>query len=94
MNSGVITALFATYCIFVSVFMRIIFNEKLKLKFFAGIGCMLICVGFISYSALTKDTGESEKEEGLNQNAVLALSFGIGAPFMISIMITLSRYWT
>ena len=52
MNTGVITALFATYCIFVSIEMRIVFAETLKLKFFIGILAMLICVGCISFSAL------------------------------------------
>ena len=90
MNTGVITALFATYCIFVSIEMRIIFNEKLKFKFFLGIGAMLICVGFISFSALAGHHGGG----ALNKNAAYALIFGISAPLMISIMITLSRWWT
>ena len=94
MNCGVITALFATYCIFVSIFMRIIFKEKLKCKFLIGISCMLICVGFISCSALLTDNDDNQNESTLNKNAIYALSFGIAAPFMISIMITLSRYWT
>ena len=72
--------------------MRIFFKEKLKCKFYAGIICMLTCVSFISFSALS---GE-HKSDGAKQkyNAILALSFGIMAPLMISIMITISRYWT
>jgi len=49
---------------------------------------MLTCVSFISMSALSAGKG------GLNKNAILALTFGICAPLMISIMITISRYWT
>jgi hypothetical protein len=52
---------------------------------------MLTCVSFISLSALT---GNSKDGHGLNKNAILALTFGILAPLMISIMITISRYWT
>ena len=51
---------------------------------------MLTCVSFISFSALSSQ----HKEGKLNKNAICALGFGIMAPLMISIMITISRYWT
>ena len=48
---------------------------------------MLACVTIISLQSL--DTGSS-----LNYNALYALGFGLLAPFMISISISISRYWT
>ena len=48
---------------------------------------MLACVSIISLQSL--DTGSS-----LDINALKALLFGLLAPFMISISISVSRYWT
>ena len=49
---------------------------------------MLACVTIISLQSLGEGDGE------LNINAVYALSYGLLAPFMISISISISRFWT
>ena len=88
LNQGIITAFFATYCIFTSVIFRFLFKEKLEFKFLIGIFFMLACVTIISLQSLGEGDGE------LNVNAVYALSYGLLAPFMISISISISRFWT
>ena len=87
LNQGIITALFATYCIFTSVIFRFLFKEKLELKFLFGIFFMMTCVAIISLQSL-------DFSEGLDLDAVFALSFGLLAPFLISVSISISRYWT
>ena len=47
---------------------------------------MLGCVGCISLQNL----GGGK----IDENAIYALSFGIFAPFMIAMAISISRYWT
>ena len=47
---------------------------------------MLACVGCISLSNLSSGH--------INMDAILALCFGIFAPFMIAITISISKYWT
>ena len=90
LNSGVITSMFATYCIFTSIFTWIVFKEKLKLKFVLGIALMLCCVALISLSSIEPSGGKSK----IKKEAYYALGYGLLAPFLISISITLSRYFT
>lgn len=87
LNGGIITSLFATYCIFTSIIFRFLFKEKLETKFLFGIFFMMACVAIISLQSL--DLGSQ-----LNENALYALSFGLLAPFLISVSISISRYWT
>ena len=85
-NQGIITAMFATYCIFTAVIFRFLFNEVLQTKFMIGMLFMLACVCCISLSNLSSGH--------INTDAILALCFGIIAPLMISITISISKYMT
>ena len=60
LNSGVITSMFSTYCIFTSILTWIVFNEKLKLKFVLGISLMICCVALISLSSF--ESGDPNKK--------------------------------
>jgi drug/metabolite transporter (DMT)-like permease len=50
LNQGLITSMFATYCIFTTVFSYFLFNEKLSLKFSIGISFMIACVALVAGS--------------------------------------------
>ena len=50
LNQGLITAMFATYCVFTSVIFYLLFNEKLKMKFLLGIALMVSCVVLVALS--------------------------------------------
>ena len=78
--------MFATYCIFTAVIFRFLFNEKLEAKFVVGMLFMIVCVCCISLQSL----GGGE----ISINALYALGLGILAPFMISLTISVSKYWT
>jgi drug/metabolite transporter (DMT)-like permease len=90
LNSGVITSMFSTYCIFTSFFTWVVFGEKLQLKFVFGIFLLICGVAFISLSSFssTNNSGERKIE------VYYALGFGLLAPFLISISITVARYFT
>jgi drug/metabolite transporter (DMT)-like permease len=91
LNSGVITAMFATYCIFTAVFSWIFFGEKLSLKFAVGIGLMMSCVVCISASAFFGNNKLSLDEV---LHTYYALGYGLLAPLLISISISVARYFT
>ena len=50
LNQGLITAMFATYCVFTSIIFYMIFNEKLRVKFLVGIALMVSCVVLVALS--------------------------------------------
>ena len=78
--------MFATYCIFTAIIFRFLFGEKLGTKFLIGMLFMLACVSCISLQSLGSG--------GFSENTILALGLGIFAPFMISLTISVSKYWT
>lgn len=78
--------MFATYCIFTAIIFRFLFNEKLEAKFVVGMLFMLVCVGCISLQSLGGGS--------ISANALYAIGLGILAPFMISLTISVSKYWT
>ena len=79
--------MFATYCIFTAILFRILFGEKLGIKFLIGMFFMLACVSCISLQSLGSEGGASKNE-------FYALGFAIFAPFMIALTISVSKYWT
>jgi len=78
-----------------------IFNEKLKSKYVIGILMMLVCVGLVSNPvgankvSLDQDMNyQTNVKDDYLVNFYSTIGFGLLAPIMISLFITLSRYWT
>lgn len=83
--------MFATYCIFTAVFSWIFFGEKLNLKFAIGIGFMMSCVLCISAGAFIGNSKLTLREV---MHTYWALGYGLLAPLLISISISVARYFT
>lgn len=115
LNQGLITAMFATYCVFTSIIFFLLFNEKLKLKFLVGIALMLSCVilvalsqtsfGRVGSSSIRKLLAQDFDDSSIlaqqidmyidkKSSATIAISLGLLTPFLISIFISVSRYWS
>ena len=92
-NQGLITSLFSTYCVFTSIIFFFLFQEKLKLKFLLGISLMLACVILVSIAQTPKAPSQSINNNS-EEAASIAIFFGLLSPFLISIFISVSRYWS
>ena len=54
---------------------------------------MILCVSLLSFA--NHHDVESNSYEGLHSDkAMIAIGFGLLAPFLISMLIAISRYWT
>ena len=95
-NQGIITALLCTYCVFTSVIFYFLFQEQLRRKFIVGIAFMLLCVILVSYPENDKIDidAPTTQQEPLPDNVIKAIGFGLLAPLLISVFISISRYWT
>lgn len=94
-NQGLITSLFSTYCVFTSVIFFFLFQEKLKFKFLIGISLMLACVILVSVAQTPKAPSQTVSANGEDSSAAkVAIAFGLLSPFLISIFISVSRYWS
>ena len=93
-NQGLITSLFSTYCVFTSLIFFFLFQEKLKFKFLIGISLMLACVILVSYAQSAKAPSQSLNSSGDGSSAKTAIAYGLLSPFLISIFISVSRYWS
>ena len=94
-NQGLITSLFSTYCVFTSFIFFFLFGEKLKFKFLIGISLMLACVVLVSVAQKPKAHYQAlHAGDEDNSSSQIAIAFGLLSPFLISIFISVSRYWS
>ena len=90
MNQGVITSLFSMYCVFTSVISFFLFGEYLKPKFIVGIALMISCVVLVSLPKANR----AQVSVNHDDYHTRAISFGLLAPTLISLYVSVSRYWT
>ena len=77
-NSGIISALFASSCVFTGFIFYITFGQKLTSYDLIGTFFIILCVGLIGIGGATgKSSDDQEIDEGKIFNLIMAIIFGL-----------------